>query len=76
MTIDYFITFILTDSIPYGEEESQRVQNHYIIIITQLWLTSNPRSTEVLLNTGTPGTSREIYSEDAHDGVELATPRL
>ena len=32
--------------------------------ISQLWLTSHPRSTLVLLDTGTPGTSREIYSED------------
>ena len=34
---------------------------------SQLWLTSHPRSTVVLLNTGTHGTSREIYSEDADD---------
>ena len=38
---------------------------HYIFIISELWLTSHPRSTVVLLETGTPGTSREIYSEDA-----------
>ena len=38
---------------------------HYIFIISQLRLTSHPRSTVVLLDTGTPGTSREIYSEDA-----------
>ena len=35
-----------------------------IIIIYQLWLISHPRGTVVLLDTGTPGTSREIYSED------------
>ena len=29
-------------------------------------MTSHPRSTVVLLDTGTPGTSREIYSEDAN----------
>ena len=38
---------------------------HYIFVISQLWLTSHPRSTVVLLDTGTPGTSREIYSDDA-----------
>ena len=32
----------------------------YLCIIAQLWLTSHPRSTVVLLETGTPGTSREI----------------
>ena len=37
----------------------------YIFIISPLWLTSHPTSTVVLLDTGTPGTSREIYSEDA-----------
>ena len=40
-------------------------------IISQLWLTSHPRSTVALLDTGTPGTSREIYSEDADDGTRL-----
>ena len=34
-------------------------------------MTSHPRSTVVLLDTGTPGTSREIYSEDADDGTQL-----
>ena len=38
---------------------------HYILIISQLWLTSHPRSTVVLLDIGTPGTNREIYSQDA-----------
>ena len=42
--------------------------SHHIFIISQLWLTSHPRSTVVLLDTGTPGTSREIYSENANDG--------
>ena len=45
----------------------------YVFIISQLWLTSHPRSTVVLLETGTPGASREIYSEDADMGLELAT---
>ena len=37
--------------------------HHYIFIIAQLWLTSHPRSTVVVLDTGTPGTSRGIVSE-------------
>ena len=35
-------------------------KDHYIFIISQLWLTSHPRRTVVLLDTGTPGASREI----------------
>ena len=42
-----------------------RIIHHYIFIISQLWLTSHLRSTVVLLDTGTPGTSGEIYSENA-----------
>ena len=49
------------------------VLHHYIFIISQLWLTSHPRSTVVLLDTITPGTSREIYSEDANG--ESRTPK-
>ena len=45
------------------------IYHHYIFIISQLWLTSHPRSTMVLLDTGTPGTSREIYNKDADDGT-------
>ena len=45
--------------------------DHYIFIISQLCLTSHPRSTVVLLDTGTSGTSREIYSEDSDDGTWL-----
>ena len=41
------------------------VLHHYLFIIAQLWLISHLKSTMVLLNTGTPGTSREIFSEDA-----------
>ena len=37
----------------------------HIFIISQLWLTSHLRSTVVPLDTGTPGTSREIFTEDA-----------
>ena len=36
---------------------------HYMFIISQLWLTSHPRSTVVPLDTGTPHTSTKIYSE-------------
>ena len=50
-------------------ELSNRWIDHYIFIISQLWLTSHPRSTVVLLDTGTPDTSREIYGEDADDGT-------
>ena len=39
--------------------------HHYISIIVQLWLTSHQRSTVVLLDTGSPGSSREIFSEDS-----------
>ena len=49
---------------------------HYIFIMSQLWLTSHPRSTLVLLDTGTPGTSREIYSEDADDGTRNRNPSV
>ena len=42
-----------------------------MFIISQLWLTSDPKSTVVLMDTGTPGTSKEIYSEDADDGARL-----
>ena len=37
------------------------VLHHYIFIITQLWLTSHARYTVVLLHTGTPGTTEEIF---------------
>ena len=43
----------------------------YIFIIAQLWLTSHPRSTVVLLDAGTTNTSRGIFSEDA-DGETRA----
>ena len=47
------------------------VHHHYIFIISQLWLTSHPRGTVVLLDTGTPGISREIYSEDADARLDV-----
>ena len=48
----------------------------YIFIISQLWLTSHPRSTVVLLDTGAPATSREIYSEHADDGTRTRNPSV
>ena len=50
--------------------------HHCIIIIAQLRLTSHPRNTVVLLDTGTVGTSREIYSEDANDGTRTRNPSV
>ena len=47
--------------------------NYYIFIISQLWLTSHPRSIVVLPDTGTPGASREIYSEDADGETRTRT---
>ena len=52
------------------------VLHQYNFIISQLWLTSHPRSTVVLLDTGTPGTSREIFSEDADDGARTRNPSI
>ena len=49
---------------------------HCIFIIALLWLTSHPRSTVVLLDTETPGTSREIFSEDANGETQTRNPRL
>ena len=41
---------------------------HYVFIISQLWLTSHSRSTEVL-DTGTPGTSRKSASSSPIIGI-------
>ena len=49
---------------------------HYIFIIAQLWLTSHPRSTVVLLDTRTPGTSTEIFSEDADGETRTRNPSV
>ena len=49
---------------------------HYIFIISQQWLTSHPRGTVVLLDTGTPGTCREIYSEDADGETRTRNPSV
>ena len=47
-----------------------------MFIMSQLWLTSHLRSTVVLLDTGTPSTSREIYSEIADDGTRTQNPSV
>ena len=47
---------------------------HYIFIISQLRLTSHPRSIVVLLDTEIPGTSREIYSEDIEGETRTRNP--
>ena len=47
-----------------------------IFTISQLWLTFHPRSTVVLLDTGTPGTSREIYSQDADGETRTRNPSV
>ena len=45
-----------------------------MFIISQLWLTSHPRSMVVPLHTRTLVTSRKIYSEDADDGTRTPQP--
>ena len=50
--------------------------HHYIFIIAELWLTYYPRNTVVPLDTGTPGTSREIFSEDADDETRISSSFL
>ena len=50
--------------------------DHCIFITAQLWLTSHQRSTVVLLATGTPGTSREIFSEDANGETRTRNPSV
>ena len=47
---------------------------HYMFISSQLWLTSHPRSTVVLLGTGTLDTSGEILSEDADCETRTRNP--
>ena len=58
----------------FGSHFTEKERNHYIFIISQLRLTSHPRSTVVLLDTETPGTSREIYSEDADGETRTRNP--
>ena len=50
------------------------VLHHCIFVISQLWLTSHPRSTVVLLDTETPGTSRKIYNEDDKGETRYQNP--
>ena len=50
--------------------------HHSNFIISQLLLTSDPRSTVVLLDTGTPGTSRENFCEDADGGTRTRNPSI
>ena len=57
-----------------GFADPRPKKDHYIFIISQLRLTSHPRSTVVLLDTETPGTSREIYSEDADGETRTRNP--
>ena len=52
------------------------VLHHYINIISQLQLTSRPRSILVILDTRTPFTSREIYSEDANGKTRTRNPLI
>ena len=40
----------------------------------QMWLTSHPRITVVLVETEPPGTSREIDSEDAEGDARTLNP--
>ena len=47
---------------------------HYIFLFSQLWLTSHSRSTVAVLDTGTPGTSREVHSEDPNGQTQTRNP--
>ena len=67
------LKFRLAFPVHFRENE---LTHHYIFIISQLWLTSHRRSTVVLLDTGTPGTSSEIYSEDANGGNRTRNPSV
>ena len=61
----------------HREKDSKRkTQHHFIFIISQMWLTTHPRSTVILLNIGTPGTSRKIYSEDADGETRTRNPSV
>ena len=50
--------------------------HYYMFDISQLWLTSHPGSTVVLLDTGNPGTSKEIYSEHADGEARTHNPSV
>ena len=66
--IGYFSSTDLCNSLLYGNS------HHHIFIIAQLWLTSHMRSTVVPLDTGTPDTSRELFSEDADGETQTRSP--
>ena len=53
---------ILASKWAYFQRVKSKMWYHYIFIISQLLLTSHPKSTVVVLDTGTPGTSGEIYT--------------
>ena len=82
-TRNHWITNAVLQSLSYRAQfataESSSVYpvgvlHHYILIISQLGLTSHPRSTVVLLDTGTLGTSREIHSQDANGETRTRNP--
>ena len=54
---------VIWASEPSPPSVANRVKVHNIFTISQVCLTSHPQSTLVLLHTGTPGTSRENYSQ-------------
>ena len=56
--------------------QNRHIIGHYLFIVSQLWLTSHPRGTVVLLDTGTPGTSRAIYSEDVDGETGTRNPSV
>ena len=66
---------VRTNISSYGPR-ARLIRAYYIFIISQLCLTSHSRSTVVLLDTGTPGTSREIYSEDADSETRTRNPSV
>ena len=61
-------------SLPRNSKIETILLFHCMFISSQLWLTSHPRSTVVLLGTGTPNTSREIYGEDADGKTRTRNP--
>ena len=60
---------------PKAHSSKQKLDNDRDVILSSLYIyhfsavvDSHPISAEVLMDTGTPGTSREIYSKNADDG--------
>ena len=70
-------TFPMWNGLP---EFCMGLEADWLIILNEFrgkspgWLTSHPRTTLVLLDTGTPGTSRDIHSQDADDGNRTRNP--